>query len=423
MHTILRSLIFTALFSLSFLGCGDDESNIGSPESEVNYSFNLTIEKNGREIILDWDDANYSTFQNYFIVRSTEEIPSNDLPVNPLDSIQESSSSRYVDDFYQIEGKLFYRVFVKIGGVFLESETVSVEFFDEIHPITASKVTHDEENDRLFIFDEIRYKVYRYEILNEQVTDSLELEPGGYQIKVGNAGMGMELFVSKIGTGKLDIYDAETFAFKEQLNAIGEVQSIEVSNGVVILAANQSNESLTVYNRETLEKISAGNSVRNIKRVIKLISDDPKILIDASNEELGKYVFDEDWTMLSEESIEWFMEPLWDIACIGDGEFFIPNTDGEIYNLNLERMDVQIGDVGPFASEHIFIEEEGEIYSFVFNNKFFAKISFPNLELIEFVSLKYKPLRAVRTAGNKMVVVGRLDDFQPGRTYFDVFEF
>lgn len=413
---LIALICFGALFVFS---CKDDDGG-----SDERYAVNLTVEKPRKHINLNWEKANFSSFGGYFIMRSTEFIEEEIEPANPLMIIEDSEVTNFIDTLIPLEGEAFYKVYVKLGENYLPSETVGIQYELPIFDIATHRVIYDEENNFLFLFDINKSAINRVDLALNEVTHVLELDGGDYKFNVGDAGMGPEFFISKIGSGKLQVYDATDFTFKEEFNAIGNVQDIELADGVVILAANQSNEKMTVYNRSDWSKVAFSNLADHFNRNLKWVPGGNRSLIDVWDEYIIKYDFDDDWNITSENGAEnWSLDLLPEIQFSPNNEFFITNSEGHNFDLSLNMVESLNPNINIQFNDYVFLPSGEKLWGLRSFNGLMFELSFPPTEILETILLPYQPFQAFRTKNDKILIVGNVTLSGEEKTYLDWFEF
>ncbi|MEK7257531.1 MAG: WD40 repeat domain-containing protein [Bacteroidota bacterium] len=413
MTRILPALF--ALFLLALLGCEKEKID----NSDKNYPIQITATKPGRNVLLEWTKTNISSFEKYVIVSSTDSIPDSPTPagfvVANLDDVDEN---HFEDVNIPIAERIFYKVYVDVGDRFLFSPTISVKLEFNLLDISATKIEPYLPKKELFIYDNTRQKLVRYNYETEEIKGELSLpDIFALNYSIGENGSGYELYLNKDNSTKLEIFDAETMTLKTSITAPGNIYCIATgSKGYIFLGTSSWQNGLAVYRRNDKNLVESYNSGISFEHRMD-VSANGLELVEVSFDVLNYYILDEQGQVLQQKKQSLFLTPLEKIAISPDGEFFLPAFEGIVFNKDLEVVD-KVPDVNFGAFPDFAFSPDGDrLFAASFNLEL-REFSFPNLTLNETMPLNYSVRRVYTDEGN-LIVVGAVFVSGQNKTIID----
>ncbi len=127
LHYFLASM---ALLSGIWLSCRKD---ISLDDSDKNFPIALTAAAVGDSVVLSWESKRITQFQRVIVLRSSEPMPTNISPLNPVNAqmllnSNDETVNRFAEALPFFFTKAYYKVFLQIDGRFIQSDNVSLQF-------------------------------------------------------------------------------------------------------------------------------------------------------------------------------------------------------------------------------------------------------------------------------------------------------
>jgi sulfur carrier protein ThiS len=130
MRRLHYAFALVTLLSSIWLSCRKD---ITLDDSDKNFPLNVTAAAVNDSVVLSWENKRITQFQRVVVLRSSEPMPANISPLNPLNAqVLFNSSDATVNRFAEARPFFFttayYKVFLQIDGRFIQSDNVRLQF-------------------------------------------------------------------------------------------------------------------------------------------------------------------------------------------------------------------------------------------------------------------------------------------------------
>jgi hypothetical protein len=389
------------------------------------YPIQLSFETDGRNVVLKWTETKTSNFELYILVRSTTPITDDPTPVaQPIANLDDYKATNFKDKFVPISESIFYKVYAKMGDRFLFSPTVEVKNDVKLLNIQPNRVLYDTANDRVFLFDGNRGKLYRYNYQTEEIEDSLFFaNTFDLRMALGNHGSGDELYVATNGSNNLRIYNPDNFESITTINVGSFTFSIASgNNGFLYLATDNWQRSFAVYNRSTKQFVSGDSAFGGFgDNNIKVLSSDGLKVVQTAFNQVILYDLNTEGEIVGNQFATLsgnFFSALPNIASSDDHQFFCYDVAGNILNNDLDLVSTLSGAEFLFFSDLAFSADNSRVFG-ITNTGEFTEVEIASTNIEKRFQLGYSPIRIDRDGDNLLVVGFILDNFGSAKTIVD----
>lgn len=389
------------------------------------FSIQLTAVQDGRNIKLSWTETKVSTFAEYIVVRSLEPIPTDFVPTpfsqSVIGRLDEFEDNEFVDISPLLAEKIFYKIFVDIGGRFLQSEEALVDYEVIILDRRTSRAEFNPDTDMLYLMDNLNNNLIAYNYLSNESSEEL-LTNSSVKFRPGNNGNGEELYIAR-NNGFLRIYDAFSLDLKANYSLGSAFQNIGTNNnGQLYVINNSSSLNFRVIDADD-GSLLRGHLVDISNAELYMLNPEENELMVVGNFEMQFLKFDDDGEILSTNTIITNKFPIstGGHAISADGQFIMPYQDGTIYDENLDLVNT-VGSGNIFFEDYAFSSDGTRL--FTADNSFLRiqQFSFPDLELEEIYEFSYSISRIFEDKGT-LVIVGSLNDFTGVKTIIETINY
>jgi hypothetical protein len=408
----LRFLGFAILFSFC-IACKKEKVN----DTDGGFPIELSVEKPGRNIQLNWTETKISDFESYIVVRSVSPIPDNPTPPSgTIANISDYKTPSFEDTSFPFAETIYYKVYVKIGERFLYSPTVKFTNSIKLLNFAASRAIFDEENGLAYMFDGNKSRLYKYDYLTEKLLDSLTFS-GVFDVKmaVGNHGNGNELYVAPNGNFSIDIYNADNLDFKTSMPVNGFVLSIASGNNDLLYVSTDNwQNSFAVYQRSTKQFKSGDSSFSGGGETnLKVMSADGLTVLSSTFNNVIKYKISAQGIIIDFNFANFqnsFFGIVQEVALSDDRQFFIPEITGTVMNKNLETVGTLSSNNNFFIFSATDFSAAGDkIWGIRSSPNELLEFSFPGISQTSTLTLGYQPVW-MRNDGNDLIIIGLAND-------------
>ncbi len=396
-----------SLFIATLTSCKKEKID----DTDQGFPIQLTAEKPGRNIVLNWTETKVSNFEHYSIVRSPNPIPDSPTPqTGSIATIDDYKTATFEDASFPLSEFVYYKVYAKIGDHFLFSPTVKITNNVQLLDLIANRTVFDTDNHFAYLFDGNKNSLFKYDYVAEKIVDTLHM-PGVFDVRlaVGNHGDGNELYIAKNNEFDIDIYNADNLAYKTNIVVNGFVYSIASGNNDLLYVSSDNwSNNFAVYKRST-KQLKDGDSTfgGGGDTVLKVLSGDGLEVVSVGFSVIQKFkvsaqgiISDMQYTGLSGG----FFGFIQSIAASDDGQFFIPEVIGSIFNNELELQGSLSGNSFIAFSDFAFSAGGDKIWAVQSNPGEIQEFSFPDISLTKRTPLNYQPFQAVRDGGDLIIV-------------------
>lgn len=412
MYSKLSSFLLFLIVCSSIFSCKSDEEE--TPLQE----FKLSISQDGNQLSHTWTEVNISDFERYIIVRSSEPIPANLDPLasssfnSEINKVIHEESSKEISEWEEVvlstETKLYYRVFIALSDRYIASNEVEINFEEKLifNSTQSSNIDVFHHPDLKLIYFSDGDSLFAYDYQSAELVAKTELF----------LGVDIDLFSYGRFNGKDEIYlvpDATFFLDRiivldaislNQIDMIdtdgGIVEAINTEREGLIVIVDDSSAPIKIINRSNGDIIGSGAcscaDIYNEKIAFASTSENNLRLVFSTQVSAGGFMdlsFTDTWELLSESPIIYFpTNPLLKIAYTSDKNYFIPNYNGTLYNVERDIINSIYDplDNKGIAYDFVFLENESEMMNLTnpalannAGNLTINKYSFPNLELVK----------------------------------------
>ena len=285
-----HALIFAA--SILMLGACNDLSIEPTP---FNYPIQLTLSQKQYAVEVSWDKSTVSSFEEYFILRSTDSIPDLDKPevsglITIADRIDDRDIHTFTDTQFPIATTMFYKVYVKIGERFLMSPTRRIDLSLQLIDLRADVFGIDQAKNEMIAFDRGRGLLFTYNYETEEITGQ---EPHSFnfpKIIVGTYNGADEIYINDRNV-IITVINRETLKLKTSFSVTYNVLDFTYDEGRFYIARNgPSQGSLAVYRRSSGTQATSLTNVINFVRNVHFTGSPPNEKIyDLSFNQAARY--------------------------------------------------------------------------------------------------------------------------------------
>lgn len=375
------TLAFTLLVMLLLVSCEKEEID----NSDKNFPIQLSIEAIGQLNMLSWTTTNISTFEEYILVKSIDSIPANLAPlasqvITRIDDFEETS---FTDAAISFSENFYYKVYVDIGGRFLESPTLKVTQKILSYDFIADRILYDAASDVFFLYSFADQHLSRYDVAENRITHTIDNIPTFRNFVLGTNGSNRELYVSSQSNGLISIYNTEDLSLISEFSVGREVYGLATNDrGLLFCSTDFINDPFRVYRRSDFLLVGSANLPQfSTDRRLVMLDPANNEVIEATPSDLYYYRFAEDGKLLESRANTQVNGVLLNsIRVSPDGSQFIPYRDGQVYNGDL-GLDIFTGNFGNDVSDYLFSPNGSRIavgFSFF---GFVQTLSFPQFQV------------------------------------------
>lgn len=323
--------------TVCFQSCSaDDETTLLAPNDDEEQPFTLSGFHIGGGIQLDWVSIEDPTFEEYIIVRSLDSIPDSPEPPTLVPNytmfrIPFQYQTTYTDvpifSTFDPLHDVYYKAYVKTANGYTSSPTIKVATISKELPTCARQAIHIPNSNHLLLVD--YEKILKYDYIEHLIIAEGPLNNHFNQIRIGDAGNGMEIFEFSKTHDDIYVLDINDFSLKDSKNVGGRVYDVAVSDkGYLFLSIDNSNYSLRMFNRQGLQSMNLLNEQDHSEERRLIISpQDDNRLIEISGPEISVYDFTDNGNFFTLDNT--FTSPAnrivkRNITVSANGDYFIP---------------------------------------------------------------------------------------------------
>ena len=258
-----------SLMAIAMFACDKLDTQPG----EFQYPLSLSVERKQSIAELTWSEATVSTFEEYIILRSTDEIPDSPEPEITgntvlLARIDERKATLFKDSNLPIADSIYYKVYARIAGHLLMSPTVG--FTQNLHlvPVRADIVEHVPSQNAFIGFDRVTQQlfVYDYSIREFLVSRFFQLN---FPV-ISYSASPQEILISENGTTQFLDYTTLNVIKTFQTN---QIRNVKYANGWIYLTRAQFPFGFALYRRSDLSFRDEVNALQSDWRGFSVIPD------------------------------------------------------------------------------------------------------------------------------------------------------
>lgn len=409
MKHILPLLLLSILFA-SFLGC--ERPEIDNTDKE--YPINIALELTDDQVKISWPEVNISTFDSYFILRSTDSISDdiNTFTINTtfLSTIQDSDETEFVDDQIPFAEKLYYKVLVQIEDRFLLSPTVAVEFDRTILDFGFDRFYMDQATGTGYFVNNNTSQVFQYNFDDDVVLGST-IVPNAWQLRLS---FGMHAGESEIymidGSSELKILDASDLSTKETFSVQNDIFSVAYLNSLLFVSTSNFNWPFLVYQRSNNNFVTQHEHENYYDfRTTALLSDTENKMLLCSRNYLDYFHLGASGDLITHtEESHFSSEQVLDVPILSpDKTHIIPYQSGNVYNTETLQVVGRVGLQGFFYQSFAFSSDGTKIFANQNFSTVIEEYSFPEMTLQNThdigIFTKY-----IFTRGDELVILGSI---------------
>ena len=242
-------VICTLALVLWFIACDKLDITPG----DFQYPLTLTVQSRQSVTELSWSQATVSSFEEYVILRSTDDIPDSPEPEVTgntiiIARIDERNVTTFKDSNLPIADSVYYKVYARISGRFLMSNTF--HHVQKLHLIPARvDIVEPVVSDNKFIaLDRATHQLFVYDYITREFITSKAFAQVNFPL-ISYSSTNDEILLCENGTAQF--IDYSTLDFRQSMQT-GFVRGIEYANGWIYLTRAQPPFSFALYRRSDL---------------------------------------------------------------------------------------------------------------------------------------------------------------------------
>ncbi len=340
----LLTLALAGSLMLLFTTCKED---LSVDNSDKNFPITLRYEQDGDAIHFSWDAAKVSSFEKYVLIRSANPIPPGLFPnVGGLDNIftsDRADSTTFTDFSPPLFQEVHYKLYVDIGDRFVESDDVAFSFdnllingnaaFVRFVPDSNWVVIGDDNNGRVLVVDYLHKTVFPSRpSMPFTSLDNMAVTVGYYNGAPALfwwSGFSSPFVMSLPDLGTLKSYGASVAPFSWIVSPNGRyfTTQYDFDNGFTTRQSDDFSLVKGYYRPNYYEH-----------RTLLLLDPVENLLVEASPYQLRSFKVDATEgtvTDIAQKGTSNFSTFLQYLPASHDGQYFIPQYDGIVYDRNL----------------------------------------------------------------------------------------
>ncbi len=414
-----NKLFAVLLLAMLWAACKED---LVIDNSDQRFPLNLQTESGNDKVTLRWDAANVSDFEKYVLVRSRNPIPTGLRPVfstGEFEIILQSDSvqkTAFVDQSLPIVEKLFYKLYVSFNERFVESAAMEVSFDNLLVDGNGAVIRFVRDSNWVILGDEFT-GILRVVDYNTKKTKSQR------SVQFTNAdNMCLDVVVEN-GKSVLYWWAGYNNFYKFSLPELTQLGFWSVPfSGFSVLAGSGDKIFTTQYDYNQSFAVRRKTDMSVVKehyrtdyythRTLAMLDKSTNRIVEASPYRIMVYNVDEtngEVTNFVEKNTNSFSVFNRDMPVSQNGQYFIPQYDGSVYDQNLNLI-VQI----PFQNNgyaDVDFSADGQfIYvaylDFSFGGTLIQKFKFPSLEVVGSRRFNSASPRALEAVEGGVIFVG-----------------
>jgi len=414
-----NKLFFGLLLALSLAACKEE---LVIDNSDQNFPLTLHAESGNDQVTLRWDVANVSSFEKYILVRSRNPIPTGLRPVFSTsefeivfqtDSIQKTE---FVDQALPIFEKVFYKLYVGFNDRFVESAAKDLSFDNLLVEGNGAVIRFVPDSNWVILGDEFT-GILRVVDYNTKKTKSQR------SVQFTNAdNMCLDVAVEN-GKSVLYWWAGYNNFYKFSLPELTQLNVWTVPfSGFSVLAGAGDKIFTTQYDFNQSFAVRRKSDMSVLKehyrtdyythRTLAMLDKSTNRIVESSPYRIMVYNVHEatgEVSNMVEKNISTFSVFNRDMPVSKNGQYFIPQYDGSMYDQNLNLI-LKI----PFQNNgyaDIDFSPDGQfIYvaylDFSFGGALIQKFKFPSLEVVGSRRLNNASPRALEAIDGGVIFVG-----------------
>jgi len=406
-HTILLLLGLFLLFSCEEIVINNDDKL---------STIELTITENDDgSSQLEWTMANTSSFQKYWLVRSSDSIPNSfhaiDLNNSILIELEDYKEHTYQDLPTELSNQAFYRVFVELNDRKLVSNEVTGANDIHIFNFLAVDVEFSVSANALYLLAHPSRNIYKWDISQSTLhTSNAANHSDNYGIEIETIDNQEHLIAFENSFDEFFSYDLD-LNYEKAISFSGHAcQDAAISNSGIILGSMFSAPSILTFDYHTDNLLHTFNSPNNsaVKKIETISNQSENHFIETgSDNKLHLYKVDSAGVVFEHTEQE-LTPPSYfnDIAISPDQQHFAGNTAGLIFNKDLSLFGQIQSDV---TFQNFAFSSNGEQLVAIRGNSSKQDIviyKFPELTEERVIPLGYSASH-VFMKGNQLVIIGQ----------------
>lgn len=413
----LAILLFSALVFVS--GCRED---LIVDNSDQNFPLTLHSETGSDHIRLSWARANVSTFEKYVIVRSRNPIPAGLHPVFSSADFEiilqtdELDSLSFKDESLPIAENLYYKLYVGFNERFVESDAVKISFNNLLVDGTGTVIKFIPETNWVLVSDEftgtLRLVDYETrEIIAHRTVTFANPDNMCLDVAVENDTRVLYWWAGYNNFFKYNLPDlVQTNFWSVPYTPF----SVLAGNDQVYTTQYEYYESFTARRKSDMGVVKAHQRLNDYHthRTLAYLDKATNRIVEASPYRVMVYNVDPANGNVSnfiEKATNTFSVFGRDIPVSKNGQYFIPQFDGSVYDQNLNLVfHVPLINNGyidvEFSSDDQFIYVAYQ--DFAFGGTLIHKLQFPSMQIEGIRRFSNVSPRSLHAVPNGVVFAG-----------------
>lgn len=393
------ALALLAAMALFFYTCKED---LSVDNSDKNFPIELRVETVSGGLKFSWDAANVSKFEEYVLVRSTVQIPVGLIPAFSSSSFQilqrtdKVTETEFVDEQSILAQDLFYKLYVKINGRFLESAPYTLSLSNLLLPNTPQIIEFFPDSNWLIVSSQFDATLQLIDYEKRKILNTRTSVPTTNQ-----ENMGVDIGYNN-GVPELYWWASWSSLTRYSLPGLTPLESFPSNlSGFSLISTNDGVYVQTQYDYDNALAIRSKANYAMLKGHYRSNYYDRRTLLmldPATNKilEVSPFVLRvfnissasgtiSNPISLTTNTYNTFVNT---IPATKDRAFFIPQLDGVVYNQDLKK----VGQIPPPQNgntsyiDFAFSPDGNFVYSMSNDQLQFGavveKFSFPNMELL-----------------------------------------
>jgi hypothetical protein len=182
---LLPILLFSGIFA-----CKEE---IKIDNTDNGFPLNLRMSINDETPVFDWDAVNVSNFDGFTLVRSEQPILAGQKPENGGSTVlmktNIADSLHFEDNNTPFTGELYYKLYVELGGRFIESQSVMVKQELTKLPFSADLLHFIPDSNWVVILTANQAKLTLYNYKEKKILGTKTIASTGFIVNVGDISM------------------------------------------------------------------------------------------------------------------------------------------------------------------------------------------------------------------------------------------
>lgn len=407
------------LFAVLWVACKED---LVIDNSDQKFPLTLQTESGNDRVTLRWDAVQVSNFEKYVLVRSRNPIPSGLRPVfstGEFEIIFQSDSiqkTEFVDQFLPIVEKVFYKLYVGFNDRFVESAAMDVSFDNLLVDGNGAVIHFVPDSNWVIIGDEFTglLRVVDYNTKKTKAQRSVQFTNAD--------NMCLDVVVEN-GKSVLYWWAGYNNFYKFSLPELTQLSSWSVPfSGFSVLAGTGDkifttqydfNQSFAVRNKSDMSVVTEHyRTDYYVHRTLAMLDQSTNRIVEASPYRIMVYNVNAtsgQVTNFVEKNTSTFSVFNRDIPVSKNGQYFVPQFDGSVYDQNLNLI-LQIpmqnngyADVA-FSPDGLFLYVA--YIEFAFGGTLIQKFKFPSMEVVGSRRLNVTSPRDLEAVDGGVIFVG-----------------